>query len=486
MALEGPFSSSCGPTMRARRAKPLFGPGASRPDPRAGSTAIADLPQPEMVPASRHDRRNACPRCGHVAYRDKQSRRTLHALGTLELWCPRDLVGTYAPHDCPKGRTYFHVDLSDLAPAGSHYTQRAMALAVRRVVEDGLPSRPARGHLGRDPRVFVPCATLQHWGEAGGKQGAGAPGHRLPGTGRWRIVRALWPPLQCMRGPAACLLRSLSAATSVSATTSWLHAPDHADIRACLGRCKTAWAARGLTLAGVTPDGAARSPAPLVEVCGDVPQPSGPLPVVAAGGNAVLGAVASARQGLAAQHPTRRQGRPRTAAAQQAARTTKRLAAPRAGWGTPRYLCVQRHLPTTDRQSLGRLTRELPQWRTLRTRMAQGYALCDRRGRPQTALATLATRRRRRRRFTQGGETLKKLWSPTLAKALPVLDDTLLPSTSQAVERGNRRDRKRQQQVYRVRTQAPISARLALDMWREAQGAGRHQTLHTVHEARAA
>jgi hypothetical protein len=84
------------------------------------------------------------------------------------------------------------------------------------------------------------------------------------------------------------------------------------------------------------------------------------------------------------------------------------------------------------------------------------------------------------------GETLKKLFAPTLDKALTFLDDKRLPSTSHAVERGNRRYRKRQKQVYRVRTQAQISARLALDMWREAQGAGRRQTLHTLHEARAA
>ena len=84
------------------------------------------------------------------------------------------------------------------------------------------------------------------------------------------------------------------------------------------------------------------------------------------------------------------------------------------------------------------------------------------------------------------GETLKKLLSPTSEKALTFLDDKLLPATSHAVERGNRRYRKRQKQIYRVRTQAQISARLALDMWREAQGAGRHQTLHTFHEAHAA
>ena len=65
-------------------------------------------------------------------------------------------------------------------------------------------------------------------------------------------------------------------------------------------------------------------------------------------------------------------------------------------------------------------------------------------------------------------KTLKKLFSPTLEKALTFLDDKLLPSTSNAVERGNRRYRKMQKSVYRVRTEAQIRARLALDMWREA------------------
>jgi hypothetical protein len=55
-----------------------------------------------------------------------------------------------------------------------------------------------------------------------------------------------------------------------------------------------------------------------------------------------------------------------------------------------------------------------------------------------------------------------------LEKALTFLDDKLLPSTSNAVERGNRRYRKRQQSVYRVRTPEQIRTRLALDMWREA------------------
>src|SRR2546429_2019315 len=73
----------------------MFGPGVYRPDPSEGITATADLPQPEIVPYSRNDTRNVCPRCGPVAYRDKQAHRTLHDLGNLDLWCPRDLVIKY-------------------------------------------------------------------------------------------------------------------------------------------------------------------------------------------------------------------------------------------------------------------------------------------------------------------------------------------------------------------------------------------------------
>ena len=83
------------------------------------------------------------------------------------------------------------------------------------------------------------------------------------------------------------------------------------------------------------------------------------------------------------------------------------------------------------------------------------------------------------------GDTLKKLFSPPLEKALTFLDDKRLPSTSHAVERGNRRYRKRQKSVDRVWTQEQIRARLALDMWREAQAEGRQQTLTSLHRARA-
>ena len=81
---------------------------------------------------------------------------------------------------------------------------------------------------------------------------------------------------------------------------------------------------------------------------------------------------------------------------------------------------------------------------------------------------------------------LKKLFSPGLEKALVFLDERLVGSTSNAVERGNRRYRKMQKTVYRVRTRQAIEARLALDLVRERRAQGRAETTKTLHKARAA
>src|SRR5215471_15359327 len=48
----------------SQEGNPMFGPGEYRPDPSAGITAPADLPQPEIVLYSRNDLRRPCPRCG--------------------------------------------------------------------------------------------------------------------------------------------------------------------------------------------------------------------------------------------------------------------------------------------------------------------------------------------------------------------------------------------------------------------------------------
>jgi hypothetical protein len=96
---------------------------------------------------------------------------------------PRDIHLVYSQHRCTRCRKYFNADMSDYALPKAHYTHRVVALAVRLVVEDGLPYQAASWHLWRDHRVFVPYATIQNWVEAGGKKGGQPNGRRLPRLG---------------------------------------------------------------------------------------------------------------------------------------------------------------------------------------------------------------------------------------------------------------------------------------------------------------
>jgi hypothetical protein len=111
--------------------------------------------------------------------------------------------------------------------------------------------------------------------------------------------------------------------------------------------------------------------------------------------------------------------------------------------------------------------------------------LFDRRGRTETALAKLAHLRARVRCFHKVGQTLQPFFSDNLEKALTFLNDRPLPATSKAVERSNRRHRKMQRTIYRVRTQAHIQERIALDLLRDAQTPPRHSTSRILHRARA-
>ena len=123
--------------------------------------------------------------------------------------------------------------------------------------------------------------------------------------------------------------------------------------------------------------------------------------------------------------------------------------------------------------------------RALRAVVEEIYRLFDRRCRTETALAKLTRLRIQVGRCPGLGPIFRKLQSSDLEKALTFLDDRLLASTSNAVERSNRRHRKMQKTIYRVRTQATISGRIALDMFRDAQGPSRTETMKTLHHARA-
>jgi ribosomal protein S27AE len=145
-------------------------PGKYVPDGTEGITSVGELPKPKAVRLSRNYPRRRCPRCGQRAYRLRPVERTLRDLGDPVSGRPRDIHVTYSQHRCPKCNVYFNADMDDLALPKCHYTHRVVGLAVRLVVEDGLPYRAASWHLWRDHGVFVPFATIQNWVEAGGKK----------------------------------------------------------------------------------------------------------------------------------------------------------------------------------------------------------------------------------------------------------------------------------------------------------------------------
>ena len=263
------------------------------------------------------------------------------------------------------------------------------------------------------------------------------------------------------------------------------HDPDHRDLTAFFHRLRMALRLRGLALHGVTTDASPLYPEPLRAAFGDVPHQVCEFHILKELTRATLRAVAQVRKALAERKVPAKRGRPATPAARRAARTRPRRQSKIAALFERRHLFVHHDLTPAERRTLHKVTRGLPQVRRLRDLMEEVYRLFERRCRTDTGLANLAKLRQRVRRSKQVGKILSKLRSPNLDRALTFLDDKLLPSTSNAVERGNRRHRKMQKAVYRVRTREHIHTRIALDMLRDSQKEDRSKTLKTLHRKRA-
>ena len=148
----------------------MLGPGEYVADETQGITRVEDLPRARLVRRSRNYKRRPSPLCQQSAYRLRTGKRTLHDLGDSLSGRPRDLGVTYSQNRWPRCYRYFNADMDDLALPKSHYTHKVVSMAVRVVVEDGLPYRPASWHLWPDHRVFVPWATIQNWVEATGEK----------------------------------------------------------------------------------------------------------------------------------------------------------------------------------------------------------------------------------------------------------------------------------------------------------------------------
>jgi hypothetical protein len=261
------------------------------------------------------------------------------------------------------------------------------------------------------------------------------------------------------------------------------HGPRQEDVLAFLADFKARLRRRGKQVSGLTTDGSPLYPKTLAELWPGVPHQVCVFHVIKEVAKAVLHALAALRKGMRAAIPRRGRGRPAKAdraAARKASRQEKRVA----DLFEHRHLFVRHHLSPAQKESLRALTRGLPRLRVLRGIMDEVYRLFDRRCRADTALAKLEALRKRVRRFKSLGRALDKLKSPTLEKALVFLDDKLLPSTSNAVERSNRRFRKAQRSVYGVRTKEHLEQRIALDMHREQRSPGRARVIKTLHRSR--
>jgi hypothetical protein len=266
------------------------------------------------------------------------------------------------------------------------------------------------------------------------------------------------------------------------------HSPTQEDVRSFLARLKGELDRRGLAVKGVTTDGSELYPAPLAEVFARAPHQVCRFHALKAITKAVLAAVGKVRGELSRRVPRLSRGRtakhdkPRRAATRKAGRLRRRVA----DLYEHRHLFVRRGPSRAQLRTLRRISRGLPHLRALRGIMDEVYRLFDRRCRAETALRKLAALRRRARRFKRLGRALDRLRSPALEKALTFLDDKLLPSTSNAVERGNRRHRKMQKVVYSVRTRQHVRQRIALDLLREMNTTDRRSTVDSLHRARSA
>src|SRR5207237_9033187 len=141
---------------------------------------------------------------------------------------------------------------------------------------------------------------------------------------------------------------------------------------------------RGLKLKGVTTDASPLYPEPLRAVFGNVPHQICEFHIIKELTKAILRAVAKVRKKLAARKLSAKRGRPATAEAKRAARKRQRLQHKIADLFEHRYLFVQHDLTPAEYRTLQKITRGLPQLRTLRDIMEEVYRLFDRRCRPDT------------------------------------------------------------------------------------------------------
>ena len=204
--------SRAGPNMRTRR----------RP-PWAVRVCLDPIPAQACLPLPTGPSQRWCPpavmpsgTCGRVVGMwpsGTSRRREPSTTGAIAPWgVQRALVMTSAQHSGTQSGWACQAARSALAPPGRHDPHRAMALAVRLVVEDGVPSGPPAGLCGGPPACWSPVPPSQHGGEAGGAKRLRRAWTPPAWTGPGRLVPGRGPRMHALLAPAACLLWSRIAA----------------------------------------------------------------------------------------------------------------------------------------------------------------------------------------------------------------------------------------------------------------------------------
>ena len=303
-----------------RRALPCLVPGSICQMPRKASRDPKICPKPRSFAAAATSRIALVP---GAASRVSATAPADESCTTSAIWSPvgrATSTSSTRSIAVPQCRKYFNVDMSDLALPKSHYTHRVVAMAVRLVVEDGLPYRAASWHLWRDHRVFVPYATIQNWVEAGGKKGGAAHMRTTYLDAALDDFSGYIAADELYDGPF-CVLSIVDNRTFRRLIYEVLGprpGPCRHQARSS-ARFQAALQRRGLVLQGITTDGSNLYPEPISKVFGDVSHQLCEFHVIKELTKAVLHAVAKVRKELAATKPKLGRGRPSSAAARKAA-----------------------------------------------------------------------------------------------------------------------------------------------------------------------
>ncbi len=245
---------------------------------------------------------------------------------------------------------------------------------------------------------------------------------------------------------------------------------------------------RKLQLAGITTDGSNLYPAAIQQVFGAVPHQVCRFHVLAMITKAAREVAVHLYKQRVAKLPKLKGGRPRKGREEKQAEQVRAEREKLLKLYRRRYTLAARNPDSQKLAELLELLKPYPEIAAIRDIMQLVYGLydCPSSAAALTKLAEIRVQAAQLQDHQSLAALLSALNGPCIEKSLVYRDDRDLPSTSNAVERGNRRHRKMQKSVYRVRGKRQLERRLAMDLLREQRAMGREEVMLTLHELRNA